>query len=116
MSTYTPPLDDIKFCIRHLADIEGTLRLDAFEGIEVEDLDQILDEAGKFAADVVAPNGTINYPLVGEIFVNGLTLDEAERQIEKHYRAAIDALAVFEHKGDLDDVAEIIGRLLTRNV
>ncbi len=55
MSAYIPPLDDIKFCIRHLADIEGTLRLDTFEGIEVDDLDQVLDEAGKFAADVVAP-------------------------------------------------------------
>ena len=55
MSAYTPPLDDIKFCIRHLANIEDTLTLEAFEGIDVDDLEQVLDEAGKFAADVVAP-------------------------------------------------------------
>ena len=55
MSTYKPPLDDIKFCIRHLANIEGTLALDPFDGIEVDDLEQVLDEAGKFAADVIAP-------------------------------------------------------------
>jgi acyl-CoA dehydrogenase len=55
VSTYKPPLDDIKFCIRHLANIDGTLAFDAFEGIEVDDLEQVLDEAGKFAADVIAP-------------------------------------------------------------
>ena len=55
MTTYNPPLADINFCIRHLADIEKVLSLEAFEGMEVEDLEQVLEEAGKFASDVVAP-------------------------------------------------------------
>ena len=55
MTTYNPPLADINFCIRHLADIDKVLSLDAFEGMEVEDLEQVLEEAGKFASDVVAP-------------------------------------------------------------
>ncbi|RZV39377.1 MAG: acyl-CoA dehydrogenase [Chromatiales bacterium] len=55
MTTYTPPLADINFCIRHLAEIDKVLSLDAFEGMEVEDLEQVLEEAGKFASDVVAP-------------------------------------------------------------
>ena len=55
MTTYNPPLADINFCIRHLADIEKVLSLEAFEGMEVADLEQVLEEAGKFASDVVAP-------------------------------------------------------------
>jgi len=55
VTTYNPPLADINFCIRHLADIDKVLSLDAFEGMEAEDLEQVLEEAGKFASDVVAP-------------------------------------------------------------
>ena len=55
MTTYNPPLADINFCIRHLANIEDVLSFDAFEGMEAEDLEQVLEEAGKFARDVVAP-------------------------------------------------------------
>ena len=55
MTDYTPPLSDINFCIRHLANIEDILSLEAFEGMEAEDLEQVLEEAGKFARDVVAP-------------------------------------------------------------
>lgn len=56
MTTYNPPLADIKFCIRHLAKIDDILSLNAFEGMEPEDLEQVLEEAGKFASDVVAPS------------------------------------------------------------
>ena len=59
MSGYNPPLDDINFCIRHLADIDHILSLDAFAGMEAADLEQVLDEAGKFARDVIAPTNVI---------------------------------------------------------
>jgi len=55
VTDYNPPLSDINFCIRHLANIEDILTLDAFDGMEPEDLEQVLEEAGKFARDVVAP-------------------------------------------------------------
>ncbi|MEJ2297232.1 MAG: acyl-CoA dehydrogenase family protein [Woeseiaceae bacterium] len=59
MSNYKPPLDDINFCLRHLSGIENVLSLDAFDGIEASDLDQIVDEAGKFARDAIAPTNVI---------------------------------------------------------
>ena len=43
MSSYNPPLDDINFCVRHLAGIEDTLAFASFDGIETDDLAQILD-------------------------------------------------------------------------
>ncbi len=55
MTDYKPPLTDIHFCIRHLANIEGILSLDAYAGFEKDDLEQIVEEAGKFARDVIAP-------------------------------------------------------------
>ncbi len=55
MTTYNPPLDDINFCIRHLAGIDRILKLDPYEGIEVADLEQVMDESAKFARDVIAP-------------------------------------------------------------
>jgi alkylation response protein AidB-like acyl-CoA dehydrogenase len=59
VSGYNPPLDDIKFCIRHLSDIDSILSLDAFEGMDMADLEQVLEEAGKFARDVIAPTNVI---------------------------------------------------------
>ena len=59
MSGYNPPLDDINFCIRHLTDIDNILSLDPFEGMDVADLEQVLEEAGKFARDVIAPTNAI---------------------------------------------------------
>ena len=59
MSSYNPPLDDINFCVRHLAGIEDTLAFSRFDGIGIDDLEQILDEAGKFARDVIAPTNVL---------------------------------------------------------
>ena len=56
MSYYNPPLADINFCLRHLAGMPDILKLDAYEGIELDDLEQVLEEAGKFARDVIAPS------------------------------------------------------------
>ncbi|MDJ0793489.1 MAG: acyl-CoA dehydrogenase [Woeseiaceae bacterium] len=55
MTTYNPPLDDINFCIRHLAGIDDILKLAPYEGIEAADLEQVLDESAKFARDIIAP-------------------------------------------------------------
>ena len=55
MTDYNPPLDDIRFCLRHAADLGETLKLEAYEGFEIDDVDQVLEEAGRFARDVVGP-------------------------------------------------------------
>ncbi len=55
MTSYNPPIDDINFCIRHLAGIDDILTLESYAGIERSDLEQVLDESAKFARDVIAP-------------------------------------------------------------
>jgi alkylation response protein AidB-like acyl-CoA dehydrogenase len=55
MTDYRAPVDDIKFCIRHAAGLDKLLGLDAFNGIDAEDVYQIVEEAGRFAGEVIAP-------------------------------------------------------------
>ena len=55
MTAYAPPLDDIRFVLHHLVDLEGLGRLPGLESASPELVDQILDEAGRFAVNELAP-------------------------------------------------------------
>ena len=53
--TYTPPIEDMKFGLRYLAVLDDLSGLPAFSEISTELADVVLEEAGKLAADVIAP-------------------------------------------------------------
>lgn len=53
--TYQPPTDDVAFVLHHLVDICGLTELDAFDEIDRDTVDGLLDEAGRFAAEQLAP-------------------------------------------------------------
>jgi len=55
MSEYTPPLRDIEFTLRHVADIDEIMSYPAFSHVDAEIVPGILAEAGRFMAEVVAP-------------------------------------------------------------
>jgi 3-(methylsulfanyl)propanoyl-CoA dehydrogenase len=55
MTAYAPPLDDIRFVLHHLVDLEGLGRLPGLESATPDLVDQILDEAGRFAVNELAP-------------------------------------------------------------
>ncbi len=55
MADYTPPLRDIKFVLRHIADLDEIIGYPGFEHVDPETIDGALDEAGRFMAEVVAP-------------------------------------------------------------
>ena len=57
--TYTPPLNDMKFALRYLSGFDDVIKLPAFSEISLDLADAIFDEAGKLAADVIAP---LNHP------------------------------------------------------
>ena len=59
MSDYNAPIDDIRFCLRHAAGLSDLLKLEAFAGFDVDDVDQVVEEAGRFARDVIAPTNRI---------------------------------------------------------
>ena len=56
MPTYTPPLRDMRFVMHELLNATDELkRLPAHADIDIDTLNAVLEEAGKFAAEVVAP-------------------------------------------------------------
>src|SRR5258706_945210 len=55
MSTYTPPLKDMEFVLRELAQIDGIAKLPGYEDSTIDPGMAILEEAGKFATEVLEP-------------------------------------------------------------
>ncbi len=55
MSDYRPPLRDIRFTIEHLTDYAAVAAQPEFGHADIETVAAVLEEAGKFMADVVAP-------------------------------------------------------------
>ena len=59
MTDYTPPLKDMLFNIRELAGLERVLQLESFADFDADVVDQVVEEAAKFAVEVLSP---INIP------------------------------------------------------
>jgi 3-(methylthio)propanoyl-CoA dehydrogenase len=55
MTDYAAPLDDIRFALRHAAGFDELAKLPGFEDATPDVVDHILNEAGKFAAEIVGP-------------------------------------------------------------
>jgi len=55
MNTYQAPLRDIRFILEQLADVAGISNLPGCDNASSDIVAAILEEAGKFAADVLAP-------------------------------------------------------------
>ena len=55
MASYTAPLRDMQFVLNELADLAGVARLPGYGDATPEVVETVLDAAGKFAADVLAP-------------------------------------------------------------
>jgi acyl-CoA dehydrogenase len=55
MTDYNPPLKDMLFNIHELAGIQRVLELERFADFDLDVVDQVVEEAGKFAAEVLSP-------------------------------------------------------------
>jgi len=55
MSDYRPPLDDMRLVLDEISDLEALCDLPGYEHADPETIDGILDELGRFVAEVVAP-------------------------------------------------------------
>ncbi|WP_073956502.1 acyl-CoA dehydrogenase [Thalassospira sp. TSL5-1] len=55
MTDYSPPIDDIRFILRHVIGLDHIAGIPAFADATPETIDAILDEAGKLAASHLAP-------------------------------------------------------------
>jgi alkylation response protein AidB-like acyl-CoA dehydrogenase len=55
MSGYVPPLQDANFVLNHLADLERVSKLNGYQHLDPATVATILDEAGRFYSEVMAP-------------------------------------------------------------
>ena len=55
MSDFRSPIADISFSLRHVADLDALAKLDGYEHADPELIDGLLEEAGRFFDEVVAP-------------------------------------------------------------
>jgi alkylation response protein AidB-like acyl-CoA dehydrogenase len=55
MTDYIPPLKDMLFNIHELSGLERVLQLERFSDFDNDVVDQVVEEAGKFASEVLAP-------------------------------------------------------------
>ena len=73
MSAYTPPIDDLRFVLEELADLDSIRELPGYEDVQSDLIDVILSEAGKVAAQVLAPLNRVGDE-VGARFEAGLVV------------------------------------------
>ena len=56
MPQYTPPLRDMQFVLHEMLNVEAELaKLPEHEDIDAETVDAVLEEGGKFCADILQP-------------------------------------------------------------
>ncbi|MCB0994544.1 MAG: acyl-CoA dehydrogenase, partial [Acidimicrobiales bacterium] len=55
MADYRPPLDDIRFVLGHVAGLDELLGLPPFTAYDLASVEELLGEAGRFVAEVIAP-------------------------------------------------------------
>ena len=75
MPAYAPPLRDLRFVLHELLDVTQALKaLPAHADIDAETIDAVLEEGGKFAAEVL-------FPLNASGDAQGCTLDKATHEV-----------------------------------
>ena len=66
MSEYSPPLDDMKFALKEVVNVNSLSELPAFSEVGLEALDSLLDEASRFFNEVISPTNRTG-DLVGSL-------------------------------------------------
>jgi alkylation response protein AidB-like acyl-CoA dehydrogenase len=85
MSAYTAPLKDMRFVLNELAGLSEVARLPGYEEATPDTVDAILEEAGRFASEVLDP---INYSgdQEGSVWKDGaVTTPKGFKQAYKQY-------------------------------
>ena len=56
--TYTAPVTDIMLALETAGDLDGALARGIYDGLDVDTIKAVIEEAGRFGADVLAPLNT----------------------------------------------------------
>ncbi len=85
MTTYSAPLDDIKFLLNNVLEMPSIAKLSGFEDATPDMVDAILDEAARFYGEVLAPTNKLadaqGSRLEGDRVITAPVLDGIYKQI-----------------------------------
>ncbi len=75
MTEYAPPLRDIRFTLEEVCDLPSLLAIDDFDHVEADMVFAVLDEIGRFAAEVIAPTN-VDGDQIGATWIPGSETDD----------------------------------------
>ncbi len=75
MTEYAPPLRDIRFAFEEVCDLPGLLAIEEFDHVEADMVFAVLDEVGRFAAEVIAPTN-VDGDQIGAKWVSGTDTED----------------------------------------
>ena len=75
MTEYAPPLRDIRFAFEEVCDLPSLLAIEEFNHVEADMVFAVLDEVGRFAAEVIAPTN-VDGDQIGAQWISGTDTDD----------------------------------------
>ena len=101
--SYAPPVKEIGFALRAIADFDALKALPAYAGADDETVDSVLEEAGRFARDVLAQVNRAGDEHPAELKGGDVATSPGFREAYAHFRDAgwngIAAPTAFEGQG-----------------
>ncbi len=88
VTDYRPPLRDIRFVLDEIADLPSLLESDEFEHLDTETVHLVLEEVGRFMAEVVAPTN-VDGDQIGTVWNDGVVT--TPDSFKKAYRQMVDS-------------------------
>ena len=88
MSAYAAPLADMRFVLHELVGVQRIAALPPFEELSAELVDQVLEEAGKFGAEVLAPLNRIGDTHAARLEAGNVTMPPGFKEAYAQFIAA----------------------------
>ncbi len=85
MDTYRAPLRDVRFVLEHVTPLSQLTALDDFAHADPELVTGLLEEAGRFAAEAVAPTNRVGDAEGARLVDGGVQTPEAFRTVYRQY-------------------------------
>ena len=85
MDTYRAPLRDVRFVLEHVTPLSQLTALDDFAHADPELVTGLLEEAGRFAAEAVAPTNRVGDAEGARLVDGGVQTPEAFRSVYRQY-------------------------------
>ena len=86
MADYRAPLQQMRFTIEHLANFADVAALQAYSGVDADTAAAVLEEAGRFAAAVIAPTNALADREGVEVVDRGVQVPEEIKAVYQAFR------------------------------